>query len=196
MEDYNILHCTVSEEEDILIKTTSTLRSRTTNAPIQLERQQAFISDSKPSGSSMLNDKSLNEQLVEESAMPLDQSDFECSLCFRLFCKPVTTPCGHTYCKNCLMSSLKFNPMCPLCRNELHGNGKYKYNVNIVLMNVLEKHFKEQYQEREKEDRLEEEEARVNSIDDKDPPEDYYNPWTSCLIPSVRETCCVLLSCR
>jgi hypothetical protein len=24
---------------------------------------------------------------------------------------------------------------------------------------------------------------------------DYYSTWTSCLIPSVRETCCVLLSC-
>lgn len=28
-----------------------------------------------------------------------DTTDFECSLCFRLFYKPVSTPCGHTYCR-------------------------------------------------------------------------------------------------
>lgn len=32
-------------------------------------------------------------------ATTLESSELECSLCFRLFCRPVTTSCGHTYCK-------------------------------------------------------------------------------------------------
>ncbi len=35
----------------------------------------------------------------QQCPFPFDSSDFECSLCFRLFCKPVSTLCGHTYCK-------------------------------------------------------------------------------------------------
>mmetsp|Transcript_6173 Transcript_6173/g.8613 ORF Transcript_6173/g.8613 Transcript_6173/m.8613 type:complete len:209 (+) Transcript_6173:188-814(+) len=87
---------------------------------------------------------------------PFDVSDFECSLCFRLFCKPITTPCGHTYCKNCLLSSLKYSPLCPLCRHKLEHSNKYKYTINIVLLNVLEKYFKDEYQNREKEEEEEE----------------------------------------
>ncbi|CAB4066538.1 LON peptidase N-terminal domain and RING finger protein 1 [Lepeophtheirus salmonis] len=32
----------------------------------------------------------------------IDASDYECPLCFRLFWEPVTTPCGHTFCRSCL----------------------------------------------------------------------------------------------
>jgi len=35
---------------------------------------------------------------------PLD--DFECVLCAKLFWQPVTTPCGHTYCKECLLKAM------------------------------------------------------------------------------------------
>jgi len=195
MEDFNV-YCNVSENEEVLTKNFSTLRSRTTSSPQILERQQAILIEPKPLANVMENAKSLLEEPFTEGVMPLDISDFECSLCFRLFCKPVTTQCGHTYCKNCLLSSLKFSTMCPLCRTELQSASKYKYNVNIVLLNVLEKHFKEQYHEREKEDKEEEEEALINSIDiEKESSEGYYSTWTSCLIPSVRDTCCVLLSC-
>ncbi|MCJ8734578.1 hypothetical protein PDJAM_G00237050 [Pangasius djambal] len=49
----------------------------------------------------------------------LDPSDFECSLCMRLFYDPVTTPCGHSFCKNCLQRSLDHSPQCPLCKESL-----------------------------------------------------------------------------
>lgn len=43
------------------------------------------------------------------------------SLCFssRLFYEPVTTPCGHTFCLQCLERCLDHNPKCPLCKEEL-----------------------------------------------------------------------------
>ena len=59
--------------------------------------------------------------------------------------------------------------MCPLCRSELN---KTKYNVNVVLLNVVEKHFREAAKLREKEDLEEEEEASENSLEnEKEVPE-------------------------
>jgi len=129
-------------------------------------------------------------------ATSIDTSDLECSLCFRLFCKPVSTPCGHTYCKSCLISALKYSLLCPLCRSRLDPPSKYKYSVNIVILNLLEKHFKEELAQRDKEEEEEQEQERPNvSENSQSELEDYYTRWSNCLIPSVRETCCALLSC-
>jgi hypothetical protein len=43
-----------------------------------------------------------NQPLLPKSTTQpetFDAADFECSLCFRLFYRPVSTPCGHTYCR-------------------------------------------------------------------------------------------------
>jgi hypothetical protein len=47
----------------------------------------------------------------------IDKEDYECSLCFRLFLEPLTTPCGHTFCKLCLNRSLDYSKACPLCKD-------------------------------------------------------------------------------
>jgi len=151
--------------------------------------------------------RSLNTEMnriLSKQQMPIQQTfdvaDFECSLCFRLLCKPISTHCGHTYCKNCLMAALRYSPFCPLCRSKLEHPSKHKYSVNIVLLHVLEKHFKPEYDQREKEEETEEVESALARTSSDDRPhisvdlEDYYS-WSSCLIPSVRATCCVLLSC-
>ena len=39
-----------------------------------------------------------------------------CSICLDLFEDPVTTPCGHTFCKGCLDRNMTLNDLgCPLC---------------------------------------------------------------------------------
>eukprot|EP01114_Cavostelium_apophysatum_P018162 TRINITY_DN555_c0_g1_i1.p1 TRINITY_DN555_c0_g1~~TRINITY_DN555_c0_g1_i1.p1 ORF type:complete len:199 (-),score=34.17 TRINITY_DN555_c0_g1_i1:116-712(-) len=128
----------------------------------------------------------------------IDNSELECSLCFRLFCKPVSTPCGHTYCKSCLLASLKFSQNCPLCRSKLEPSTKHKYSVNIVILTLIEKHFKEEYDQREKEEAEDDEQdAAAAAIGENGTREleDIYTRWSNCLLPSVRETCSVLLSC-
>ena len=40
------------------------------------------------------------------AAVVVEPQDLECSLCFRLLWQPVTTACGHTYCRSCLDRSL------------------------------------------------------------------------------------------
>lgn len=49
------------------------------------------------------------------------QALVECPVCFSMVFEPVTTPCGHTYCKRCLARSLDWENGCPLCRCRLPG---------------------------------------------------------------------------
>ena len=45
--------------------------------------------------------------------------DLECSLCYRLFHQPVTTPCGHTFCRQCLDRCMDHHTSCPMCKSSL-----------------------------------------------------------------------------
>ncbi|XP_032885057.1 LON peptidase N-terminal domain and RING finger protein 1 isoform X2 [Amblyraja radiata] len=81
----------------------------------------------------------------------VDVSDFECSLCMRLFLKPITTPCGHTFCKGCLERSLDYSPMCPLCKDNLKEYlDKRKYTVTFILEQLIAKYLPEELCERQR----------------------------------------------
>ncbi|KAG0298115.1 hypothetical protein BGZ96_002607 [Linnemannia gamsii] len=56
---------------------------------------------------------------VIETLRPKIQQETECQVCFLVFDHPLTTSCGHTLCKSCLITSLDHNPNCPLCRRKL-----------------------------------------------------------------------------
>lgn len=49
----------------------------------------------------------------------LNRDDFDCSLCYRLLYDPVTTPCGHVFCRRCLDRCLDHQSSCPLCKSSL-----------------------------------------------------------------------------
>jgi tetratricopeptide (TPR) repeat protein len=49
----------------------------------------------------------------------LAREDFDCLLCCKLLYKPITAPCGHTFCQECLNRSLDYRPTCPACRGSL-----------------------------------------------------------------------------
>ncbi|XP_028272302.1 LON peptidase N-terminal domain and RING finger protein 3-like [Parambassis ranga] len=66
-----------------------------------------------------------------------DPADLECSLCMRLFYEPVTTPCGHTFCLQCLERCLDHNPKCPLCKEELSEYLVQRQYCKTVLMEKL-----------------------------------------------------------
>jgi len=47
------------------------------------------------------------------------QKDLDCHVCYNLMLNPVTTPCGHTFCRKCLARILDHADMCPVCRRNL-----------------------------------------------------------------------------
>ncbi|XP_018525467.1 LOW QUALITY PROTEIN: LON peptidase N-terminal domain and RING finger protein 3-like [Lates calcarifer] len=81
----------------------------------------------------------------------LDPTDLECSLCMRLFYEPVTTPCGHTFCLQCLERCLDHNPKCPLCKEELSEYLVQRQYCKTVLMeNLISKYLPSELMERQK----------------------------------------------
>ncbi|XP_064181343.1 LON peptidase N-terminal domain and RING finger protein 1 [Anguilla rostrata] len=88
-------------------------------------------------------------QRKEISLSVLTVSDFECPLCIRQFYEPVSTPCGHTFCKSCIERSLDHNLHCPLCKQPLHEYLRNrKYIVTVLLQEVMSQLFPQQLEER------------------------------------------------
>jgi Lon protease-like protein len=59
-------------------------------------------------------DTILLQQLRETTHKELD-----CHVCYNLMYDPVTTPCGHTFCRKCLTRVLDHASYCPVCRRGL-----------------------------------------------------------------------------
>ena len=45
--------------------------------------------------------------------------ELECRVCYNIMFDPVTTPCGHTFCRKCLARVLDHSVDCPMCRQAL-----------------------------------------------------------------------------
>ncbi|KAF5826418.1 PUA-like domain-containing protein [Dunaliella salina] len=84
-------------------------------------------------------------------ALSQHADDCECTLCLKLLFEPVTTPCGHSFCRACLMRALDHRSRCPVCRTVLHV-GAGQLPVTLVLQRILQRSFPEEYAERAKEE--------------------------------------------
>uniref|UniRef100_A0AAX7SP24 LON peptidase N-terminal domain and ring finger 3 n=1 Tax=Astatotilapia calliptera TaxID=8154 RepID=A0AAX7SP24_ASTCA len=80
-----------------------------------------------------------------------DPADLECPLCMRLFYEPVTTPCGHTFCLQCLERCLDHNPKCPLCKEDMSEYlVQRKYCKTVITENLISKYLPSELMERQK----------------------------------------------
>ncbi|KAI7794719.1 putative E3 ubiquitin-protein ligase TRIM39, partial [Triplophysa rosa] len=93
---------------------------------------------------------------MASSSGPLDE-ELQCSVCLDVFNDPVTTPCGHTFCKTCLNECWENteNCVCPFCKETFMKRPDLKINTTLrevvkhLLVQNLEKsrevvqHFKE-----------------------------------------------------
>lgn len=81
-------------------------------------------------------------QLFEEDK---EKEENSCAICLEQQKREqtknlATTPCGHTFCLTCLLSHLKHNNSCPLCRAPIEENEKkivttISYDEGVMLLN-------------------------------------------------------------
>ncbi|XP_044199654.1 E3 ubiquitin-protein ligase TRIM21-like [Thunnus albacares] len=66
----------------------------------------------------------------------LSEDQFLCSICLDVFTDPVTTPCGHNFCKNCITEHWNSNDQysCPMCKEVFYTRPKLKVNTFISEM--------------------------------------------------------------
>ncbi|XP_053192451.1 E3 ubiquitin-protein ligase TRIM39-like isoform X1 [Scomber japonicus] len=67
----------------------------------------------------------------------LSEDQFLCSICLDVFTDPVTTPCGHNFCKNCINEHWNSNDqyLCPLCKETF--NTRPKLHINTLLSEMV-----------------------------------------------------------
>ncbi|KAF9360030.1 hypothetical protein BGX26_010680 [Mortierella sp. AD094] len=54
------------------------------------------------------------------------QTSLQCSVCCEYFIEPVSAPCGHTFCRACIVQALEVNNGCPLCRTTIDPAALYE----------------------------------------------------------------------
>ncbi len=72
----------------------------------------------------------------------------DCLICLDLLCEPVTTQCGHTFCKFCLVSYLDTNMKCPICRNAIIITNRNSLSKNVLLSELAKSKNPKLYEER------------------------------------------------
>lgn len=88
------------------------------------------------------------EDSMQES-IRREKDDLTCEICYSVLFQPVTTTCGHTFCRDCLQRSLDFKPDCPYCRQPLDCVVARNYQVTKVITEIAEKLFPDEYAARE-----------------------------------------------
>ncbi|KAK3546724.1 hypothetical protein QTP70_033378 [Hemibagrus guttatus] len=81
------------------------------------------------------------ESFSHDSSSLLSEEQLQCSICLDVFTDPVTTPCGHNFCKSCITQCWENSQHChcPLCKEKFTKRPELK--INTTLREVAD-HFK------------------------------------------------------
>lgn len=82
----------------------------------------------------ILPSKLLTPELLHSELLDV----LECQLCYMLLYQPLTTPCGHTFCRQCFARSLDHSSTCPLCRADMPSFAFFQeHPSNNIVLNLL-----------------------------------------------------------
>jgi len=90
-------------------------------------------------------DRNFDIKRIKEQLM----TELDCQICYSLFIDPITTPCGHSFCKPCITRSLDHNSTCPICRQPLHNYNAYLHHpINKTIYSFIRALYPSLYSER------------------------------------------------
>ncbi|KAH1003796.1 hypothetical protein HUJ04_003650 [Dendroctonus ponderosae] len=109
-------------------------RRKPTKHPAKTRKENQRNSDSfgKMLDNMLIELEMTVEKALRDSWECISEEDLECLLCRRCLADPVTTPCGHTFCRDCLTRVLDHRLTCPLCVSKL-SVGDYFRGTTAVL---------------------------------------------------------------
>ena len=91
--------------------------------------------------------------------------EFRCSICWMTLFQPVTTECGHTFCKACLQKTLQIRRECTLCKTKIYQSSTSNLQINFILQAIIQKKYPKYTAKRqnefEKEEKLKNERQKV-----------------------------------
>ncbi|KAF4111291.1 bloodthirsty-related gene family, member 9 [Onychostoma macrolepis] len=98
------------------------------------QRAKAMSESPKP------QEKRRNLSSLKSSTGPLTE-ELQCYICLDVFMDPVSTPCGHNFCKICLKKCWdnRHDYSCPICKESF--NPKPKLKINTTLREIVD-HYK------------------------------------------------------
>ncbi|XP_045902844.1 E3 ubiquitin-protein ligase TRIM21-like isoform X2 [Micropterus dolomieu] len=93
----------------------------------------------------------------------LSEDQFLCSICLDVFTDPVSTPCGHNFCKNCITEhwNVKVTWKCPMCKEPFTTRPELHINTFISEMAAQ---FREEAQQQARRRGLEQQVAKPGEV--------------------------------
>ncbi|XP_056264398.1 E3 ubiquitin-protein ligase TRIM39-like [Pseudoliparis swirei] len=91
------------------------------------------------------------------------EDQFLCSVCLSVFTDPVTTPCGHNFCKKCLNDYWNTNNqnMCPLCKKVF--TSRPELHINTFICEMVSQ-FRQSTQQKASSSSSEQQESRPGEV--------------------------------
>ncbi|KAL4818870.1 PUA-like domain-containing protein [Aspergillus spinulosporus] len=67
------------------------------------------------------------------------RNELDCQVCYSLILDPLTTPCGHTFCRSCVAMALSHSNLCPICRRKLNMHSSVRSErINKSLSDIIQ----------------------------------------------------------
>jgi hypothetical protein len=96
---------------------------------------EVIYGNSKASGESTEERDLTHFQTLRDSI----RSELDCQVCYALILDPMTTPCGHTFCRTCVARVLDHTDLCPICRRKLDmQNALQSEPLNQTLARLID----------------------------------------------------------
>ncbi|PYI10235.1 ATP-dependent protease [Aspergillus sclerotiicarbonarius CBS 121057] len=67
------------------------------------------------------------------------RNELDCQVCYSLILDPLTTCCGHTFCRGCVAMVMDHSDLCPLCRRKLNMSSNVRSEpINNRISDLVE----------------------------------------------------------